>query len=874
MPSEDSTQPLVSVICFCKDRVDLIGRCIQSVLKQTYRNIEFVVQDGASTDGTLELLHSHAERDARVKIVSAPDSGPAEAYWKVLHRCRGEYIATCLSDEELVPDAIEQAVGWFAAAPTVGAFTCDGYTTDAQGKIIGEFKAGDFDFVAYLFDRYCPFWPGSFFRRQALLDIGLDRPGWNIGCLEFEIWCRLAQDHEVRYVPQPVSKYAIHPGQLSNTPQNFHEHIDNRLKLIERMFSINGFFGSGRLREAEMKIDLDHDLRLEHWFHEIEAKINQLSQFEFHARAHELHDEERGFTERIQALKQTALSYHDHNVTVLRRASRDPEISKHARKERTLRELWRGWEATVGVPRHAKLTDHKLRFKLSVQRVLTEHMLWRRPQPVARAVGLARRLGLNESSCPEFREFARNQRARRQAQMHDTAARVYESRGQIREALAMWKRAEILGDAAIDSMACQAALKEPEATYESIAGLQQQWVDRHIRVTSSVPPRFAPFDGSRKLRVGYHCSFMDADTIRYIMRRAIMAHDRSKLEVVGYAHAHSDLPDDVRMAFDVVRRTSGMSDPNFLQLVRRDRIDVFVELSGFSPGHRFGAMANRCAPVQISYLNHFATSRVPNVDYILSDKICTPPSSDVQRTFSEKIFLLSHCLLCYDYTDDQSPPIIDPPSLTTGTVTFGCFGSGGKINTRIVEIWGELMQRVPNSRMLIQNSQLNTSDNRRYMVDRFRRSGISPERIRLRPGADRATILRTYGEVDISLDTWPYGGGNTVAESLWQGVPVVTLMGERFSSRYGASLLQAAGCADLITKTRQDYIEAAAALAGNPARLQNLRHSLRQIYSEGGLNDSTRFARDLEQAYFEMMGAQAGSQDKTARDTEKTEERA
>lgn len=871
MPFEDSPQPLVSVICFCKDRVDLIGRCIQSVLNQTYRNIEFVVQDGASTDGTLELLRSHAERDARVKIVSEPDSGPAEAYWKVLHRCAGEYIATCLSDEELVPDAIERAVGWFAGASTVGAFTCDGYTTDADGKIIGEFKAGDFDFVAYLFDRYCPFWPGSFFRRQALLDIGLDRPGWNIGCLEFEIWCRLAQDHEVRYVPQPVSKYAIHPGQLSNTPRNFHEHIDNRLKLIERMFSINGFFGSGRLWEAEMKINLDYDLRLDHWFREIEAKINQLSQFEFHARAHGLHDEERGFAERIQVLEETALSYRDHNVAVLRMATRDPEISKQARKERTLHELWRGWEATIGVPRRAKLADRKLRLKLGVQRILTERLLWRLPHPLRRAVSLAGRLGLNENSCPEFKEFADNRRVRRQAQMHDAAARVYESRGQISEALAMWKRAEVLGDAAIDSMACQAALKAPEATYESIAGLQQQWVDRHIHVASSVPPRFAPFDGSRKLRVGYHCSFMDADTIRYIMRRAIMAHDRSKLEVVGYAHGHSDLPNDIRMAFDLVRKTSGMSDPDFLQLVRNDRIDVLVELSGFSPGHRFGAMANRCAPVQISYLNHFATSRVPNVDYILSDRICTPPTCDAQRTFSEKIFLLPHCLLCYDYTDDKSPAITDPPSLATGTVTFGCFGSGGKINARIVEIWGELMQRVPNSTMLIQNGQLNSPDNRRYMVDRFRRSGISPERIQLRPGVDRATILKAYSEIDISLDTWPYCGGNTVAESLWQGVPVVTLMGERFSSRYGASLLQAAGCADLITKTRQDYIETAAALAGNPERLQNLRHSLRRIYSEGGLNDSDRFARDLEQAYFEMMRTQAVLQSKIATGAEMTE---
>ncbi|HVA15185.1 MAG TPA: glycosyltransferase, partial [Stellaceae bacterium] len=160
-----STQPLVSVNCFCKNRISTIRRCVESVLNQTYGNWEFVVQDGASTDGTLELLQDYARRDPRIKIVSEPDSGPAEAYWKVMHRCEGDYIATCLSDEELVPEALEKCVRWFGAEPDLGAITCDGYVTDADGKIINDFKAGEFDFVAYLFGRYCAFWPGSFFRR-------------------------------------------------------------------------------------------------------------------------------------------------------------------------------------------------------------------------------------------------------------------------------------------------------------------------------------------------------------------------------------------------------------------------------------------------------------------------------------------------------------------------------------------------------------------------------------------------------------------------------------------------------------------------------------------------------------------------------------
>jgi len=143
------------------------------------------------------------------------------------------------------------------------------------------------------------------------------------------------------------------------------------------------------------------------------------------------------------------------------------------------------------------------------------------------------------------------------------------------------------------------------------------------------------------------------------------------------------------------------------------------------------------------------------------------------------------------------------------------------------------------------------------MIDRFRRFGIAEDHVDLRDGVDRATALKTYDEIDVTLDTWPYCGGNTTAESLWQGVPVVSLKGERFSSRYGASLLTAAGCADLIANSQEEFVDLAAKLALDTNRLVSLRRNLRQIYTAGGLNDSVRFARNLEGAYLEMLEAKS-----------------
>jgi glycosyltransferase involved in cell wall biosynthesis len=281
LPDAASQTPLVSIICFCKDRATTIRRSVDSVLSQDYPHFELVVQDGASTDGTLEILQAYG--DPRIKIVSEPDSGPAEAFWKVMNRCQGDYIGTCLSDEELLPGVIQMAVDAFHREPWLGAITCDGYITDPSGRITGEFNAGEFDLVDYLFGAYCPFWPGSFFSRQALVDVGLHTHPWTIECLEFETWCRLGTLHRVRHLPIRVAKYAVHPTQLSNTARYFHEHFDHRARVIRAMFSDAGFFGRDDVKMTA-------------------CLYNQLYLLYNHVRAYKMTDEEARLAARMREL--------------------------------------------------------------------------------------------------------------------------------------------------------------------------------------------------------------------------------------------------------------------------------------------------------------------------------------------------------------------------------------------------------------------------------------------------------------------------------------------------------------------------------------------------------------------------------------------
>jgi len=431
---------------------------------------------------------------------------------------------------------------------------------------------------------------------------------------------------------------------------------------------------------------------------------------------------------------------------------------------------------------------------------------------------------------------------------HDVAA-LYYARGQISPALENWNKAEKLNDATTDGLACQAMLMLPEAGYEALLEGQRRWAEKHARPIASLPGLSVwPYDQERKIRVGYLSSFMDSYTVRVIVLSVLKHMDRERFEIFGYSP--SSVPADIEAHFDQFIATGTIPDEEFVELVRSDKLDIFIETSGFSPLNRFAAMPSRCAPIQISYLNHTGTSAVPNVDYILADGISVLPDED--RWFTEKVWRLPGCFLCYNYDDIEMPPVAERPSKSRGHITFGCFGSGGKIGDRLIAIWAEILKRVPDSVLYLRNGQLTPEDNRQFMIDRFRRHGIDEKRLKLMGGTDHATILKCYDEVDIGLDTWPYCGGNTIAESLWQGVPVVTLKGNRFSGRYGASLVAAGGCPELIAGTPEEYVNLAVGLSEQPERLDYYRANLRKLARESGLVDAKRFAGNLSAAFVEM----------------------
>ncbi|MDA8140089.1 MAG: glycosyltransferase [Desulfobacteraceae bacterium] len=223
--------PLVSIFCFCKNAAGTIRRCIDSMLAQDYPNIEIVVQDGASTDGTLEILHSY---DRRIDLVSEPDRGSGDAMFRVLRRINGEFFGSCLSDEVMMPTAVSWAMENFKQRPKAAAIYGDFFLLDKAGRIIGTEYPIDWDYAKLLSSEFIPPFCASFFQKNCFDAIDLNE---YTGCGEFEFWARLGARFPIYHVPGIVAKYCVHQEQLSSRVELLADQAQARKAAVERIFA-------------------------------------------------------------------------------------------------------------------------------------------------------------------------------------------------------------------------------------------------------------------------------------------------------------------------------------------------------------------------------------------------------------------------------------------------------------------------------------------------------------------------------------------------------------------------------------------------------------------------------------------------------------
>jgi predicted O-linked N-acetylglucosamine transferase (SPINDLY family) len=234
------------------------------------------------------------------------------------------------------------------------------------------------------------------------------------------------------------------------------------------------------------------------------------------------------------------------------------------------------------------------------------------------------------------------------------------------------------------------------------------------------------------------------------------------------------------------------------------------------------------------------------MDYRLSDSYLDPAGED-ESVYSEQTIRLPETYWCYHPVVDL--PLQPPPAVRNGFVTFGCLNNFSKVNEALLSLWARLLEAVPRSRLLLHAYE---GSHRQRALEVIQSKSIDPERVSFVGKARLAEYFEGYQSIDIALDTSPYGGGTTTCDTLWMGVPMVSLAGKTAVGRAGLSILSVVGAPELVARTPEQYIQIAADLANDLPRLAALRRTLRLKMQASPLMDAPRFARNMEAAYREM----------------------
>lgn len=353
-------------------------------------------------------------------------------------------------------------------------------------------------------------------------------------------------------------------------------------------------------------------------------------------------------------------------------------------------------------------------------------------------------------------------------------------------------------------------------------------------------------DSERKIRVGVLSSDLFDHSVAYFVRPMLSERDRSKVEY--YLYSAGPKADAItallRDSSDAWRDVSRMNDQQLVAQVRSDNVDILIELSGQTQRNRLAAVRLRGAPIQATYIGYPNTTGVPTIDYRIVDSLTDPPGAEAQAV--EKLVRLDPCFLCYWPREDA--PIPGPaPVLRNGHITFGTFNSIKKLAPSVIALWCRLLREVPDSRLIIKSAGFNSEAACRHFDAIFDAEGIAQDRVELRDRIDdKLDHLAAYDEIDIGLDTFPYNGTTTTCEALWMGVPVVSLVGQLHAGRVGLSLLSAIGHPELAAPTPDAYIQTAAALARDHARVAELHRTLRDTVRGSALCDAKAYARRFE----------------------------
>ena len=357
-------------------------------------------------------------------------------------------------------------------------------------------------------------------------------------------------------------------------------------------------------------------------------------------------------------------------------------------------------------------------------------------------------------------------------------------------------------------------------------------------------------DPDRRLRVGYVSGDLRDHPVSFFLEPILATHNKADFHIHLYGNSHQvdHVTERLMRYADAWTPCCGMSDDALFQRIVDDQIDILVDLSGHTAGHRLLVFARKPAPVQVTYIGYGGTTGLTAIDYRITDRWLDPVG--VTDSFhSEQLIRLPSGGAVFEGIAD-APDVAALPALRGNGVVLACLNAPRKISPPVIALWARILTAQPEATLLLGG----TSDAavKQHLHAQFGAAGIEATRIKFQPWVPMHDYLALHNQIDLALDPFPYNGGTTSCHSLWMGVPFVTLAGNRTMSRVGAGILGSLGLDDWVAQSEDEYVGIVDQKLGDLAALDRLRSTLRARISPSASGRRATLTHELECAYRAM----------------------
>ena len=351
---------------------------------------------------------------------------------------------------------------------------------------------------------------------------------------------------------------------------------------------------------------------------------------------------------------------------------------------------------------------------------------------------------------------------------------------------------------------------------------------------------------SKKIKIGFLTPHFTGNSIDPFLLSVVKNIDRENFETFGFnLNISNDQSDHLKTFFDEWHHVNKYTDLELTNYIREKSLDILIDLVGHGPGNRLNVLKQRVAKKQVSWLGYCNSTGLSEIDYIISDKYLIYENE--QNQYSEKIFKIKSIWNSH-IGHNTSLPINDLPYFKNDYFTFGSFNNFKKISEKTINIWSKILDN-SNSKLILKSSIGNSPEARQFILKKFPKKFHSENKIIFMEGqVDKNEHLKKYNLVDLSLDTFPYNGVTTSFESIWMGVPILTIKGNNFISRCGESIINNLGLNEFISKNEEEYILKAIDFTKNPEKLNILRKNLRSMATKTPLFQSKEYCKNFEKA--------------------------